>query len=241
MVLIDIDSAAYHAIEAARRGGESCNQGVRRLLGLAPSAEADTLPRPVGELPGLVAAGLLTPGEPLYSTSRMPGRVPVADVAEGGCLRGEDGTLYPGPHQLVGALRGDAYARHGWACLTTGDGTRLETLRQRHLADTAPHLLPTGPGLLAPLIAAGLLAPGDQLRLPIYLLTGAPGPLAIGTATVTQDGCFQLPEGDLYVSASGAAAAYRGNPFSTRGSWLAPNGQRLTVMHRLARDAEQDR
>jgi hypothetical protein len=238
MVLIDVDGEVYHAIEAAVRGGESCNQVVRRLLGLPPWPDPQLWPSPIGELARLVSAGLVALGEPLYPNTVTPGWVPVAHLAEGGLLRAEDGSIYPGPNQLVGALRGQAFAQHGWACLTTGDGTRLETLRQRHLAETAPHLLPAGPGVLAPLIAAGLLAAGDELRLPIHLLTSAPGsePFAVRTATVTENGCFLLPEGDLYTTGSGAAAAHRGNPFSTRSTWLAPDGRRLTVLRDLARD-----
>jgi hypothetical protein len=238
MVPIDIDDEVHTAIQAATVGGEHPNQVLRRLLGLPPT-DQDAATRPEGELAGLVAAGLIAPGERVFLTATTPRPHPVATVTSSGRLQAPNATVYPGPRQLLGALRGEKFEPYGWACLTITYGTRLEALRQRHLAETAPHLLPHGPGSLTPLIAAGLLEPGDELRLtlPRRVNDRIDSPV-VGVATVTEDGCFLLPDGDRYLDATGAGAAYRGNPFSTFGSWLAPNGRRLASLRQLARTTE---
>jgi hypothetical protein len=245
MPSVNVDDEVYRAIEAAARDGESVNQSLRRLLGLPPATGTGTGtgPQAAGELAALIAAGLIALGEPVYATDPVPVPDPVATVAEYGRLRAADGTIYPGPRQLSGALRGATFASYGWQGLTAADGTRLETLRQRLLAETAPHLLPSGPGALTPMIAAGLLAPGDELRLPMHRHPGGRGslPIAVGIATVTDDGCFLLPDGDRYLTPTAASAAYRGNPFNAWGSWTAPDGRRLTALRQLARDDARNR
>ena len=176
------------------------NQSLRRVLGLPPTVEAGSGPRLVGELAGLIRAGMLAPGDRLLATAPLPDPDPVATVTDDARLRAADGTIHPGPRQLLLELRGGTFAPYGWHCLTTTDGTRLETLRQRlHTADH-PNQAATGRGALTALIAAGLLAAGDQLSLPMYRHTGGPGgrgsqPIAVGTAIVTDDGCFLLPDG----------------------------------------------
>lgn len=235
MVPIDIDDEVYAAIEAAAIGGEHPNQVLRRLLGLPPAADRDAGARPEGELAALLAAGLLNLGDPVFATGSYPQHHPAATVAEGGHLLTPDGTRHSGPDRLVGALFGEGFAVYGWACLTAADGARLEALRQRHLAEAAPHLVPHGPGELAALIAFAVLASGDELRLTLRggLNVGSP---AMGTATVTEDGCFLLPEGDLYPTAASAAAACLG-PFITTCSWTTRDGRPLAALHQLARDA----
>lgn len=236
MVLIEIDDEVNGVIEAATVGGESPTWTLRRLLGLPHPEGSPTSPIAVGELAELIAAGLIGPGDPLYATAPVRDPRPVAAVADGGRLRAADGIIYLGPRQLVAAVRGATFESYGWQCLSTADGTRLEALRQRLLAKTAPHLLPTGPGGLAPLIAAGYLAPGDVLSLPMYRSPGgrATSPVAIGYAKVTGDGCFLLPQDDLYLTPTAATAAYRGNPFNAWGSWTAPDTRRLVALRALA-------
>ena len=237
MIPIDIDGEVHAAIEAAAHCGEHPNQVLRRLLGLAPAADADTGEPWSGELAVLVAAGLIALGDPVFAIGSYPQHHPAAAIAEGGCLLTPDGTLHPGPGQLISALFGERFAAHGWACLTAADGARLETLRQRHLAETAPHLLPHGPGELAQLIALAVLSPGDQLRLTLPDPRGhSIGSPAVELATVTEDGCILLPGGDLYPTAASAAAACLG-PFITTCSWTTRDGRPLAALHQLARDA----
>jgi hypothetical protein len=243
MPVITVDGEVYHAIEAAAPGGESLNHSLRRLLGLPPTTEAGGGPRLVGELAGLIRAGMLAPGDRLLATAPVPDpdADPVATVTDDARLRAADGTIHPGPRQLLLELRGGTFAPYGWHCLTTTDATRLETLRQRlHTADH-PDQAATGHGALTALIAAGLLAPGDQLSLPMYRHTGGPGgrgsqPIAVGTATVTDDGCFLLPDGSRHLTPSSASAAHRGNPTNAWGSWTAPDGSRLTALRQLQQD-----
>jgi hypothetical protein len=244
MVPIDIDDEADSAgIQAASSGGTFPNKvlrrwrRLRRLFTLPPAADTDTEAQLEGGLAALVAAGLIAVGDPVFAIGSYPQAHPAATVAEGGQLLAADGTLYPGPARLFGALCGERFAACGWMCLTAADGVRLEALRQRHLAETAPHLLAHGPGELAPLTALGVLATGDELRLQVT----RPGGLGIGLptvglATVTEDGWFLLPEGDLYPTATSAAMAYLG-PFITTGSWTTRDGRPLAVLHQFARDA----
>jgi len=247
MPVVTVDDEVYHAIEAAAPGGESLNQSLRRVLGLPPTVEASGGPRLVGELAGLIRAGMIAPGDRLLATAPVPDpdADPVATVTDDARLRAADGTIHPGPRQLLCELRGGTFAPYGWHCLTTTDGTRLETLRQRlHTADH-PDQAATGHGALTPLITAGLLAPGDQLRLPMYRHTGGPGgrgsqPVAVGTATVTDDGCFLLPDGSRHLTPSSASAAHRGNPANAWGSWTAPDGSRLTALRQLQQDHAHD-
>lgn len=237
MIPIDVDDEVHHAIYTAACTGDA-NQRLRHLLHLPHDPCPDSGVSTEGELAGLIALG-----EEVYATGPVPETHPVATVAEHGRLRAADGTIYPGPRLMASALRGGTFESYGWQCLTAADGTRLEALRQRHLAETAPHLLPAGPGGLAPLIAAGLLAPGDELRLPMHRNPGGrgTGPIAVGVATVTDDGCFLLPQGDLYLTPTAAPAAYRGNPFNAWGTWTAPDGSRLAALRQLARATDQDR
>lgn len=60
-------------------------------------------------------------------------------------------------------------------------------------------------------------------------------PIAVGTATVTDDGCFLLPDGSLHLNPSSANAAYRGSPGNAWGAWAAPDGRRLAALRDHAR------
>ena len=237
MVPIDIDDEVRAVIKAAAVCGEGPNQVLRRLLGL-PAAGQGAAARREGELAALVAAGLIALGDPVFAIGSFAQVAhPAAAVAEDGHLLTADGTLHSGPGQLISALFGERFAAHGWTCLTDADGARLETLRQRHLAETTPHLLPHGPGELAPLIALRVLSRGDQLRLTLPDPRGhSIGSPAVDLATVTDDGCFLLPEGDRYPTAASAAAASLG-PFITSGSWTTRDGRPVAALHQLARDA----
>jgi len=234
MPVITVDDEVYHAIEATAHDGESLNQAVRRLLGLPPATGTATGLQTAGELAELIAAGLIALGEPVYATAPVPDPDPVATVAEHGYLRGPDGTIYPGPRQLISALRGTAFAPYAWHCLTAADGRNLETVRQSLTGDEQQR--PGSYGALAPMIAAGLLNPGDELRLPTHRRNGGRvPPIAVGTATVTEDGFFRMPDGSRHANPYGAAAAFRGTPAGAWTAWAAPDGRRLIILRDLAR------
>ena len=61
-------------------------------------------------------------------------------------------------------------------------------------------------------------------------------PAAVGTATVTDDGCFLLPDGSRYLNPASATIAYRGNTGGTWDAWAAPGGQRLGALRQRVRD-----
>ena len=243
MAVIEVDDQVYRVVCRAAPGGD-LNQGLRGLLGLAPGGTGPSAdPNAPGELDGLIAAGLIAPEEKLFATSPVRGPHPVATVTDDGRLYDAHGVVYPGPAQLLRALRGGTFAPYGWQCLTTADGRCLATVRQRWIAETAPHLLPSGPGALTPLITAGLLGPGDQLRLPMYASSDnrTSGSVAVGTATVSAIGWFLLPDGARYPNPSAAAAAYRGNPTNAWAGWVGPDGRRLAALRELARANQNPR
>lgn len=233
MIPIDIDDEVHHAIYTAACTGDA-NQRLRHLLRMphapCPPTDLDQL----GELAGVIAAGMLMPDEPLYATGPVRDPHPIATVVGDGRLRANDTNVYPGPRALITALRGRAFAAYAWHCLATGDGGNMETLRQRATGDQQPH--PGSHGALTPLIAAGLLAPGDRLRLAMHRHnSGRVPPIAVGTATVTDDGFFLLPDGSRHANPYGAAAAYRGNPAGAWASWAAPDRRRLQLLRDLSR------
>jgi hypothetical protein len=164
-------------------------------------------PGGAGELAGLIHARLIAPGDWLYRTSPAPRTAPVARITPGGALRTASGAEYPGPRQAITRLEAARYAPIAWQCFTTADRVNLETLRQRTEPDQADR--PTG--ALLPLIHAGLLQAGDELRYEMTTGRGRTGQhvriLAAATATVTGDGWLQLADGALYAAPSPAAAA----------------------------------
>lgn len=160
-----------------------------------------------GELAGLILARLIAPGDWLYRTSPAPRTAPVARVTPSGCLSTTSGAEYPGPREAITRLEAARYAPIAWQCFTTADRVNLETLRQRAEPDQADRPA----GSLLPLIHAGLLRAGDELRYEMTSGRGRTGQhvqlLAAATATVTGDGWLQLSDGALYATPSPAAAA----------------------------------
>lgn len=160
-----------------------------------------------GELAGLILARLIAPGARLYRTGPAPRTAPVATVTPGGALRTASGAEYKGPREAITRLEAARYAPIAWQCFTTADRVNLETLRQRAEPDQ-----PDRPeGSLLPLIHAGILRAGDELRYEMTTGRGRTGQhvrlLAVATAVVTGDGWLQLSDGALYAAPSPAAAA----------------------------------
>jgi hypothetical protein len=164
-------------------------------------------PGGAGELAGLILARLIAPGEKLYRTSPTPCAEPVAEVTSGGCLRTSKGTVYRCPREAITRLEAARYAPIAWQCFTTAGRVNLETLRQRAEPDQAARPI----GALLPLIRAGLLQAGGELRYEMTAGRGRTGQhvriLAAATAEVTGDGWLQLSDGALYAAPSPAAAA----------------------------------
>jgi hypothetical protein len=236
MVLIYVDDEIHAMIEAATCDGEPLNQGARRLLGLTLDAtQPDPQPDCVGDLADLIADGLVKAGEHLLATAVDPDEQRLlATVLADGRLRATGATIYQGPRALITASRGRNPASYAWHLLTTADGRNLETLRQRQTGDRQQR--PDSYGALAPLITAGLLASGDELRLQVHRHNaGRVPPIAVVTATVTDDGFFLLSDGSRHHNPSGAKAATQGNPVGAWTTWAAPDGRRLINLRDLAR------
>lgn len=127
MAAIDVDDEVYRTIDRATRGREM-NQGLRELLGLAPTGTLDKQ-KTAGDLAGLISARLITPGDHLIATAPIRTPEPVATVTDNACLRANDATVYPGPGPatFIAHVRGGTFAPYGWQLLTTTDGRNLAT------------------------------------------------------------------------------------------------------------------
>jgi hypothetical protein len=195
-------------------------------------------PEPVGELAGLVTAGLLAPGEQLFRTKPVPNRLPVAQVTAEGWLRTGSGALYPGPRQAISRLEAFRYAPIAWQCFTTAEHVCLETLRQRAEPDQPGNTRP--PGELLLLIRAGLLRPGTLLRFEMTTGRGKAGQrvrtLAVATAEATDDGWLTMADGASYAAPSPAAAACCGVLTNGWKAWHhTHDGRSLLTLRRAAR------
>jgi hypothetical protein len=157
----------------------------------------------------LIRAWLLAPGEQLFRTSPAPRPQPVAEATADGRLRTATGTEYPGPREAISRLEDPRYAPIAWQCFTTTGRVCLETLRQRAEPEQPGSTRP--PGALLPLILAGLLQAGEELRFEMTTGRGKTGQrvhvLAVATAEVTDDGWLHMGDGALYAAPSPAAAA----------------------------------
>ena len=193
------------------------------------------VPGGAGELAGLILARLISPGTWLYRTSPAPRTAPVARVTPGGCLVTASGTEYPGPRQAITRLEAARYAPIAWQCFTTAHHVNLETLRQRAEPDQ-----PDRPaGALLPLIHAGLLNAGSELRYEMTSGRGRTGQhvrlLATATAKVTGGGWLRLADGALYAAPSPAAAACCGVLTNGWKAWHhEADGRSLLTLRRTA-------
>jgi hypothetical protein len=190
-----------------------------------------------GELAVLILAGLIAPGEQLLRTSPTPRPEPVAVVTADGFLRTATGTRFPGPREAISRLEDPRYAPIAWQCFTTAGHLCLETLRQR----TEPEQLgsPRLAGALLPLIGAGLLYPGAELRFEMTTGRGQPGQrvrvLAVAAAQVTDDGWLAMTDGAHYAAPSPAAAASCGVLTNGWRAWhRADDGSSLLTLRSAA-------
>ena len=188
-----------------------------------------------GELARLILARLIAPGAWLHRTSPAPRTAPVAQVTPGGRLRAASGAEYPGPREAITRLEAARYAPIAWQCLTTADRVNLETLRQRAEPDQDDRPA----GALLPLIGAGLLHAGDELRYEMTTGRGRVGQhvrlLATASAEVTCDGWLQLADGALYAAPSPAAAACCGVLTNGWKAWHhEADGRSLLTLRRAA-------
>jgi len=192
---------------------------------------------PSGALAGLLSAQLIAPGELLYRTRAVRSAEPIAAVLASGRLRGNNGVAYSGPREAITAVEAERYGPIAWQCFTTSLGACLESLRQRAEPEQAGAA--SSHGALFPLLRAGVLPPGAELRFEMSAGRGRTGQrvriVAVATAQVTADGLLRLADGSLYACPSPAAAACSGTLTNGWKAWhLTSDGRSLLVLRRAA-------
>jgi Restriction Enzyme Adenine Methylase Associated len=190
-----------------------------------------------GELAGLIHARLIAPGEQVFRTGPLPGPEPIAIVTADGRLRTATGTEFPGPREAISRLEDPRYAPIAWQCFATRERVCLETLRQRTEPEQPGSTRPAG--ALLPLIGAGLLQAGTDLRFEMTTGRGKTGQrvrlLAVASAQVTGDGWLEMADGALYAAPSPAAAACCGVLTNGWKAWhRADDGRSLLTLRGVA-------
>ncbi|MFE9579059.1 hypothetical protein ACFYO1_21930 [Nocardia sp. NPDC006044] len=128
-----VDNEVFEALVAARRGFESPNDVLRRLLldssrsqGAAKGVTKQGEPR-TGQLAALLERGLIESGDELSHERVRRGQVFVAEVLEDGLLRTTEG-VYEAPSPALKALVGSDI--NGWKnWIHTRSGKTLSQLR----------------------------------------------------------------------------------------------------------------
>ncbi|MFI6171407.1 hypothetical protein ACIBCN_31845 [Nocardia sp. NPDC051052] len=128
-----VDNEVFEALVAARRGFESANDVLRRLLldssrSTGPTKNVTNSEQPrAGQLAALLERGLIESGDDLRHERVRSGQVFVAEVLDGGLLRTDKG-VYGAPSPALKALVGSDI--NGWQnWIHTRSGKTLSQLR----------------------------------------------------------------------------------------------------------------
>lgn len=140
MPTIRVDDDVYAVINRGIADGISANTALRAALGLpteaAPQPVSPTPPAGrAGKLRPLIDAGLLRPGQEVTWRRRLREETHTATVSSSGCMVTADGHETISPDAAATAVAG--YPCTGWKRWRTSDGTTLDQLRSRYLAQHA--------------------------------------------------------------------------------------------------------